>query len=577
MSVAQHVHRRGGIYHFRCRVPLDLLSLIGRVEIRRSLATACPKAAKQRASSLYNRLGTIFEGLRGMPEAREEWIAQLLALGVEEKDRAFAGMVSLFETTDEALREERARREKAEEAARIAIQHYGQVLGQLAETVSPEKLDRETKRLKAVKDLKQRHDRLKDNETVAQGEAVIAALASRLGLPIRNTSTPKVSEFLANTYSNEKRLPDDSNRHISHYVTLFARITGDKSLSDYKREHIVDYVRTLERLSRSIGKSPSDKTATIAMLEAKSLGKPTMSATTIEKHIQHVKAFFGSARINLKFATSDDIDEMFDDVDFSDFVPLAQKRKSWPIEKLNKLFASPIWVGTGSAPDDFSKRDKSGKAIYRDAYWWLPVAALWTGARLEELAQLHHEDLAKDRNGKPYIRIHDEGIRRVKTAHSIRNVPIHSMLVRFGFIGLFDESRTGQRIWPELLPTGRMKKFGETYSTHFTDYRRRCDLYEPLMDFHSLRRTFITCLRTRANVDALTVAAIAGHDEELPIFDRAAQTDGYTDYDVGRLAEAVERLDYVAYGLDIGTLLQCEAGAPTKTVDRRLLRNGATP
>jgi integrase len=563
MSVAEHVHRRGGIYHLRCRVPLDLVSLVGRGEIRRSLATACPKEAKQRANRLYGRLGIIFEGLRRMPESREDWVARLLALGVEEKDKAFADLVALFETTDEALQQERVSREKAEEAARTAIHQYGVVLGELAETVSPEKLTQETKRLEAVKALKKKHDRLKDNETVAQGEAVIAALASRLGLPIRNVSTPKVSDFLKNTYSNEKRLPDDSNRHITHFISMFARITEDKPLAEYKREDVVQYVRTLETLSNSTGKSPSDRTATIEMLVAKSLGKPTMNASTIEKHIQHVKAFFNSARINFKFATSDDIDEMFDGIDFSDFVPLPQKRKSWPIEKLNALFATPIWDGTKSAPDEFTKRNKPGNAIYRDAYWWLPVAALWTGARLEELAQLHHEDLLTE-NGIPYIRIHDDGIRRVKTENSVRNVPIHSVLVGLGFVDLFDKAKAGQRIWPELLPTGRMKKFGDTYSSHFTDYRQRCGLYERFMDFHSLRRTFITCMRTRANVDAMTVAALAGHDEELPIFEQAAQTDKYTDYGIKPLAEAIERLDFQGYGLDLGLIANGGRDVPPK-------------
>ena len=101
-----------------------------------------------------------------------------------------------------------------------------------------------------------------------------------------------------------------------------------------------------------------------------------------------------------------------------------------------------------------------------------------------------------------------------------------------------------------------MQKFGDAFSSHFGDYRRRCGLYERLRDFHSLRRTFITCLRTRARVDPLTVAAMVGHDEELPEFKRAEQTDGYTDYDIGPLKEEIERLDYAAYGLNLNLLKQ---------------------
>jgi len=560
MSVAQHVQRRGGIYHLRCRVPSDLLSAVGQSEIYRTLATACPKEARRRGHRLYGRVLGIFEGLRGMAGSKEEWLAQLARLSAEDRDNVIGDLFDLTEVSIRELEQERSKREKAEALSREAVNQCGVLLGKLGDTVAPEKLKHLTEQRDTAQDLIKRHDELKGTEIIGKGEALIAALSSRLGLPVNSANTPTVLEFLTGTYVKERRLADDSHRHIVNFISLFARITGDKRLADYTRTDVIDYVRTLERLSSSTGKSPNDKTATIETLLAKSVGKPTMNVTTIEKHVQHVKSFFNTARRHIKFTTGDMIDEMFDDVDLSRFVPSAQKRKSWPIDRLNGLIVTPIWKGTASGPFDFTKRHLPGSHVYRDAYWWLPIVALWTGARLEELAQLHHEDLGTDQNGVLFIRIHDEGIRRVKTVNSIRNVPIHSVLIQFGFPALFDPTKAGQRLWPELKPTGRMKKFGDTYSTHFTDYRKHCGLYEPLMDFHSLRRTFITCLRTRAKVDALTVAAMAGHDEELAIFERAEQTDGYTDYDIGALSEQIELLDYAAYGLEIGKICHSEPG-----------------
>ncbi|MGE5503664.1 MAG: DUF6538 domain-containing protein [Actinomycetota bacterium] len=556
MSVAQHITRRGGIYRLRCRVPSDLVAVVGRSEIQRTLATACPKEAKRRAHRLYGQVLAAFEGLRGMADTKEEWLARLATLSVSKRDEVIGELYDLAEVSAQHLKQERIRRERAEAVSREAVKQCGILMGRLAETVAPDKLAETTRLRDAAQDLMQRHDELKDKAVIGDGEAIIAALSRQIGLPIRSATTPTATKFLADIYTKERRLADDSHRHIVNFITLFARITGDKRLADYTRTDVLEYVRTLERLSRSTGKSPEDKTATVERLLEKSEGKPTMNATTIGKHVQHVKSFFNTARRHLNFTTSDAIDEMFDDIDVSDFVPSAQKRKSWPIDKLNALFTTPIWQGTSSGPDDFTKRHKEGDHVYRDAYWWLPVAALWTGARLEELAQLHHEDLATTPDGVSYIHIHGEGIRRVKTSNSVRKVPVHSALVRFGFLGLFDSDQAGRRIWPELKPAGRMKKLGDTYSTHFTDYRRNCELYEPLMDFHSLRRTFITCMRTRAKVDPLTVAAIAGHDEELPIFERAAQTDGYTDYGVTSLAEQMERLDYAAYGLNLGLIVK---------------------
>lgn len=561
MPVVQHTQRRCGIYHLRCRVPSDLVSVIGRGEIHRSLATACPSEARRRAHRLYGRVLDIFEGLRGMADTKEEWLAQLAAMSPSDREAAIGDLFDLAAAAVREMEQEQGRREKAEKAARELGEQCGVLLGHLSETVSEDRLAQVERWRDALSDLHRQRDdlqrqkeELEGSAVVGQGELFIAALGRRLGMPIQSANTPTVSQFLTNTYVKERRLADDSHRHILNFISLFARITGDKRLADYKRTDIVDYVRILERLNRSTGKSPEDRTATIERLLEKSEGKPTMNATTIGKHIQHVKSFFNTARVHLKFTTSDDIDEMFDEIDLSDFVPSAEKRKSWPIENLNRLFASPIWQGTSSKQDDFTKRHNAGDHIHRDAYWWLPVAALWTGARLEELAQLHHEDLMTDSDGVKFIHIHDGGDRRVKTANSIRGVPVHSALIRFGFLHLFDREKVGQRIWPELKPAGRMKKLGDTYSSHFTDYRRHCDLYIRLMDFHSLRRTFITAMRTKAKIDPLTVAALAGHDEELPIFERAAQTDGYTDYGIGVLAAQLEALDYAAYGLDLGLI-----------------------
>ncbi len=61
-------------------------------------------------------------------------------------------------------------------------------------------------------------------------------------------------------------------------------------------------------------------------------------------------------------------------------------------------------------------------------------------------------------------------------------------------------------------------------------------------------------MRNRAKIDPLTVAAIVGHDDSDPEFQKVQQTNDYTDYSIAALAAAVERLDYAAYGLDIGFL-----------------------
>ncbi len=237
-------------------------------------------------------------------------------------------------------------------------------------------------------------------------------LLGSLGVRSAVTATPKATSFLTDTYTAERRLREDAHRHVDGYVRTFVRAVGDRPLADYKRADVVRWIRTLEKLRTSYGKRKGDDTKSLAQIIKETQHEPTLNRTTIEKHITHLRAFFLSGNKHHRWCSRDEIDDLFNDVPLSDSVPGAKPRKSWTIAQLNELFASPTWSGTRSRRDDVTHRHEPGPQVHRDAYWWLPVAALWTGARLEELAQLHHGDLAQDRGGTYYLRITDVNQRR---------------------------------------------------------------------------------------------------------------------------------------------------------------------
>ena len=68
-----------------------------------------------------------------------------------------------------------------------------------------------------------------------------------LGVRSAATPTPTVGAFLRDTYTAERRLREDAHRHVAGYVNLFAKVTGDKSLADYKREDVIKWIRILEK------------------------------------------------------------------------------------------------------------------------------------------------------------------------------------------------------------------------------------------------------------------------------------------------------------------------------------------
>ena len=61
------------------------------------------------------------------------------------------------------------------------------------------------------------------------------------------------------------------------------------------------------------------------------------------------------------------------------------------------------------------------------------MIALFTGARINEICQLHTDDI-QEKNGISFISINEEDEKHVKTKAGIRQVPIHNELIKIGFL-----------------------------------------------------------------------------------------------------------------------------------------------
>jgi integrase len=92
--------------------------------------------------------------------------------------------------------------------------------------------------------------------------------------------------------------------------------------------------------------------------------------------------------------------------------------------------------------------------------FWLPVLGLYTGCRIEELCQLHCDDLIQI-EGIWCLDINDDGDKRLKNSPSKRIVPLHPVLVDvLNFPGYVEKlkEKGETRIFPEL------KKISHQYS-----------------------------------------------------------------------------------------------------------------
>jgi integrase len=148
-----------------------------------------------------------------------------------------------------------------------------------------------------------------------------------------------------------------------------------------------------------------------------------------------------------------------------------------------------------------------------------------------------------------------EAGRSVKTDSSVRAVPIHSELIRIGFLDFVDQVRRSggpsARLFPKLTP-GPKGGFGEAFSKWFGRYKRDLGIDNPSSVFHSFRHGFKDALRA-AGVNEDVNDALTGHSGGNSVARGYGWKDMVRRFGFPTLAVAVEKVEYP--GLDLTALL----------------------
>ncbi len=211
-------------------------------------------------------------------------------------------------------------------------------------------------------------------------------------------------------------------------------------------------------------------------------------------------------------------------------IPTTQSdRMAWTREDLPRLFDDPLFLEYRLPVDSMAGMD---------AAYWLPVIGLFTGARISELAQLTVDDILRDKDGGWVFRLDEDEAedKRLKTATSRRDVPIHSELVRLGLLdywGAIKEHGRGP-LWP-ALPRTRINGAGGKISQWFGRYKTAKG-FGPELVFHSFRHTMETELR-HLMIPGYLIDGITGHGKQTV-------ADGYAHTTALTLRQALERLQF---------------------------------
>ncbi len=506
-------------YIFRLCIPCDLRSLVGKTEFRYSLRSGVLRVAKHRARSIASYIQQLFMKVRSnMTEFTKEQINQMVLDYIEQtladdeicRAQSLHTIGDLYTSGGSGMGQKEAEsldavvkmwlknqdHEFLHPVANQLLKKYGQDIE--PESASYKALSREL--MVAFQSILNVRIRRSQGDYTQSDEELIPRLKQELK-PVADTPVlSKKFNGLTFTEVQEKYIAEvkiaegwtqkteDENRSI---YALFVQAMGDLPVEQIDRTLMADYKSSvLMCIPPNMNKKKEYKGLTLKEIIAT---KPELniSVNTINKYIRRMSSMFNYAVSNGHMASNPAADMQIKNKKRAD-----QEREAYAKEDLVKLFKSKEYTErTHSQPYGF----------------WTPLIALYTGCRLEEICQLHLEDIRQD-HGVWVFDINDKEEKKLKNRSSERLVPIHLELINLGLLEFADVLRKkgNLRLFPELKQ--QRDGYGQTVSKWFGRYKKRCGIGEG-KTFHSFRHTFITHLKHK-QVDGVMIHELDGHTVE---------------------------------------------------------------
>ena len=315
---------------------------------------------------------------------------------------------------------------------------------------------------------------------------------------------------LIREYSDEKKRhgwTERSERTIMERLNSLTELMGDVDLASINHDFAFEFRKKLMEKPRKRQSA-----------ESKASGKVERIAPgTVNNIIADIAAMFKYAKRREWVS-----DSYFSEMTLRDTTPAHKKRQPFTKDELALLF------GPG-----FIKA--CGRISWR---FWLPLLGLFTGARLDEIAQAQVDDV-REIDGIWCLVVESSDEKSVKTLSGNRSIPLHSFIVNdLGFLKFVDSQRAeGEReLFPGLKRVQGRK--GHYLTKWFGEYRDALGILKT-RTFHSLRKNFSKCLALN-DVPISMIKRLDGHSLASDVTEHHY----IQDIPVSKLREYVNKLDF---------------------------------
>ena len=319
------------------------------------------------------------------------------------------------------------------------------------------------------------------NRAILRGEGAAALAAAPAAKPTASGGPRIPLADVLDKWKAERTPQPRTVRDLTRTVKRFEAVVGKLAVQDVTKQHVIAFKDAL----LAEGKTPENINVIIPFLGT--LFNYAVDNDLIPSNHAKLKKFPEKKRAK-------------------------DKRREFNKDELGALFSGPVHKA-GSRPIG-----GAGEAAY-----WLPLLALYTGARQTELGQLHPDDVYEeayfgegDTEKSAWVMRfaeNEERGQKVKNEGSERRVPIHADLIALGFLKVVAAAKAERRtrIFHKINPTAEGELMGN-WSKWFSRYLRKvCGVTDDRVVFHSFRHSFKHYAR---DVDVPTEVSneITGHE-----------------------------------------------------------------
>ncbi len=365
--------------------------------------------------------------------------------------------------------------------------------------------------LKAMRDYA--HAVLKEDDALDAYDFSNAAQSSRPHRDKERKLATVINEYCDEKLRLKQWRTNTAKGYRAHF-DLLLRILGEDASLHLSTDVASDVKDCLLRLPKNIAQNKSYREAKITDLMG--LGLPEskrLSVVTVANHMRTYSTFYEWA-VGKKRTSENNFSAYVDDVKKA-HVP----RDQFDSEQIQRIFA---------AVQDAKKPHQK----------WGVLIAFYTGARLNEIAQLETHDIKQVDDIWCFHFTDDGENKRLKNQASKRIIPIHSELIELGFLEYHKAAGKGL-LFPALTfhpKDGYGRNLGRWFNASLL--RKQLEITSPKLVFHSIRHTVAQQLRNNKVAEA-TLKDILGHSHAGVTLNTYAKN-----LDKSVMQEAIETLHY---------------------------------